>query len=105
MSKHTQLPWTATPDGYLAAPSDQMNGGYYVAQVFGPDLIENQKLIEQAVNGYGELLEAAKAVLSAGIINPTGSAKVEAAKVLLEAAIAKASPDITKREAPAEAAE
>ena len=44
----TKGPWSATSDGFIAAPSDQMNGGYYVAQVYGPDAAENIKIIAAA---------------------------------------------------------
>lgn len=48
----TQLPWTATSDGFIAASSEEMNGGFYIARVYGPDAILNLPYIVNAVNVY-----------------------------------------------------
>lgn len=54
----TELPWTATSDGFIGAPSDQMNDGFYIAQVYGPDQGDNIDFISRAVNSHDALVSA-----------------------------------------------
>lgn len=59
----TPGPWSATPDGFIAAPSDQMNDGYYIASTHGYDeRLANARLIASAP----DLLAALKLVREMG---------------------------------------
>lgn len=57
--KHTPGPWTVTSDGFIAAPSDQMNEGYYVASLHGyAERSANASLISAAPEMLEALMEA-----------------------------------------------
>lgn len=47
--KHTPGPWLYDGrDGIAASTSDQLNGGYFTAEVMGPDKVANARLIAAA---------------------------------------------------------